>query len=362
MPTTTEAVENELLTASSKNYLTKNEAQHLKSLPRPVAKDAMSIGKQTVDGGYRWQVGFETEWHSEPQRIQPGSASYVNVLRTARPTLTPGYDDPACVIQPAFISRHDRIRNSGKGKLIDLANTRTMNVKKHKYEQLERVLLIGPNASGSHTGYLAWVGWNTFNGTDDATYGHVEENASGTNSIHNVSRSTYGATNYPLLHNLIFDGAGAAGTNLLNAVATCGARMQKRGMAMTPGFRWYATEAFLTNYNRANRGGLQYLTMQSGQNENATLAQNFLGKPIQVVNELPYQGSASATDKWSCVGVPWGAEATSVTFYQGEQMTMDPWETLSGSAGVQMAVFWTMGQLISKRPGDYVLFFDFETY
>lgn len=368
MPTTAITTPNELLTASGVTFLAKNRAAMLKELNRPVADAAMRT-MQKVDGGFRWQFGFETEWHSEPTRVRAGAGSYINVGRLARTTLTPAWDEPAYVVQPAFISRRDESQNAGQSRIIDLANRRLMNRDKHLHQQLEQMLLFGPNASGSWAGMPAWVGWNHFNGTDDATYGHVEEDTSGTNSVHNVSRSTYPASTHPLLHNLVVDLAAGFGTNALNAFALLQGKMMVRNQTLQAG-EWYFTKECLANWTRANRGSMVYGSIQAAMDGNISLAQTFLGKPIKVVEALPYNGSASASDPWSAVYVPWSRSksgdtetgGTRIVAYTGEAMSSDPWETIPGTVGVRISIAHLFGQLISEDPGGYILVFDGQTY
>lgn len=353
--TATVTVTDEMLTATTFKYLSDLKA-NMRHIPQPYAEDALSKGKVPNEGGLKIFIPYEMENHSRPKRVT-ASTAYGNYDTWNQPTLRSGQEDWAYVVQPVFISRWEKNLNRGAHQIIDIAKLRVENVYNHLLRQMQQALLIGAVASGSWAGVPEWEDWIPLNGTDYTT-GLLEEDASGTNTVHNVSRASFPATTHPLFHNPAADVANNASTNLLDRAMDLQTTMDIRGAAMKA-LVWYCTQAWLRNLAKVLRPQLQYATMKAGD----TMMERpvFLGKELKVVETLPYNGANSATYKWSCVGVTW-KEGVALQVQSGNALDMDPWHSIPGSVGVQAALFHLMGQQTLMRPGINPLFVRGETY
>jgi hypothetical protein len=360
MPATTVGsvtVPDETFTATSFAYLNELK-QNMRDIPQPFAEDMLKMGVKSVEGGAMISIPYEMENHSLPTRVRSGSA-YGSYRTWAQPTMKSGQETWAYVVQPCFISRYEKNQNRGKHQQIDIAKGRVKNVYSHLLRQLQAAILLGSVASGSHTGTDQWEDFLSVNGTDYAT-GLIEEDSSGGNTVHGVSRSSYPATTHPLFHNLAFDVANNASTNLLDRAVNCQTKMQVRGIsAMGGSFRWYCSETFVQNLAKILRAGLQYTTMKAGDEQMALPI--FLGKPLRAVEALPYQGANSATYKWSCLGITW-KEGLALHAQSGNILDMDPWATIPMTVGVQGTLFHLNAQTILEKPGLNILFHRAETY
>lgn len=355
--TTTVTVADEMLTTTTFAYLTDIKA-NMRHIPQPYFENSLKLGKIDNEGGLKLFIPYEMHEHSLPKRVTAATA-YGNYNMWSQPTMLSGQEDWAYVVQPVFISRWEKNLNRGKHELINIAKDRVQNVYDHLLRQGQKALLIGPAASGTWTGVPEWDDFIPANGTDYPT-GLLEEDASGTNTIHGVSRATYPATTHPLFHNIAADVANSASTNLLDRGSGIRATMDIRGAVAQSSFRWYCTQAFFQNLTKILRPQLQYATIKAGDTQMETPI--FLGKPIQAVQQLPDTGVTSTTYKWSCVGVTHGKEGLALQVQTGNNLDMDPWATLPGTVGVQAALFHFMAQQTLLKAGRNVVIVRAETY
>lgn len=350
-------VPNEYFTAQAYSMLNQMRESSLRHTPQRFAEALFKRGVETVDGGWMFTVPWEMENHSVPTRVTQATA-YGQFNKWAQPTMTSGGDTQGYIVQPVFISHFDKVVNRGKGEQVNIVKRRVKNVYDHLLRQAQQAFLVGVPASGSHPGVVEWDDFNDLNGTDRAT-GFIEEDSSGGNTIHGVSRATYPATTHPGLHNIAIDCQNAAGTYLLDGAVNARGLMDIRGISMEAGFEWFCTNAFQQNVAKTLRNGLQYTTMKGGDEQMA--APQFLGKPLTVVPELPYRGASSATYKWSCVGVTFG-RGVRFRGQSGHVLDMDPFETYPGTVKVQSALFHLFGQLVTPDPSLQILFHRAEAY
>ena len=350
-----QTVPNEYFTAVAYEQL--REIKNMRGVKKPFAEAVFSKGVEKVEGGYMFTVPFEMNEHSRPTRVTAGN-SFGTYDTWSQPTMTSGSDVQGYIVQPVFISGYEKTINRGKAQQVNIIKTRTKNVYDHLLRQAERAFLVGATSSGSHPGVDSWQDFNDLNGTDRST-GFIEEDSSGGNTIHGVSRSTYPATTHPRFHNIAADVANSASTNLLDRISTVRGQMEIRGLSASGSFMWFCTNTFQTNLGKVLRGGLQYFKMSDGEQQ--TMKPILLGKELTVVEELPYQGTNSATYKWSCVGVNFG-EGIHFRGQSGCILDMTPFADVPGTVGVQSALYHLFGQLCSKGPGDQILFHRAETY
>ena len=355
-------VTDEQFTAAGYDVLT-GARQNMRAIPTPLADDALSRGKKSVQGGHTIQIPYEFEEHSTPTQLTFASP-YHQFTTTNAPTMKSGTDTWGAVVQPVFMSGLDKNIYRGPAAQLDVWRSRVQNVDDHGHRSLEQALLLGTTASGSYTPSTAvgqFAGFNTFNGTDYAT-GLIEEDASGGNTIHGISRSSYSATTYPKFHPVVANMASAVNTNGFDRLIDLQTTFMKRGGNMA-GVDIYASDVFVRMINKILRAPFQYATLAAGS-ENYGIP-NLFGKKLKIMNAMPQTGANSATSKWSALGLTWGTNDTAGCQFrvqQGWEWTMSPVVSIPGTADCQLALFRLHGQLLLITPGNNFLIYNGETF
>jgi hypothetical protein len=351
---TTLVVSNESLSASTLNH--RKEVANTRNLQYPFTAKWLSRAEK-AEGDVLVQP-FDTHDHSRPTRLQTGYERYDDYVST---TLTPGTIGPAFLAQPVMISEIDRVKNSGRTKVIDLAKERTRNVDDHLARQAQEVNLKGPAPSGTYQGHPAWAGWLSLNGMD-ATNGYLEASATGTNTFFNLSKAAYPPATHPLFHNLFANLSGAVGTNGLNALYMIGVDLRIRYGALKPGrFEWYVSRDFAGFLKRTMRPQEQWTSdgdMDDGKRRVTTVD----GIPIIPTLDLPQAGAVTSTaaTKPSAILVDWDSYRPS--FYPGWKFDMTKWVDVPGTVGVQASLFKIGGQNMTKPVGSMAVLTNGEAF
>lgn len=356
MPGTTSlTLSNEQLSANLFHQV--EELRAMKDVPYRITEDCLSNSETIDDAGERAIVRWDVDDHSRATRVSNGYERWDDYIQ---PTLQPGYQTWAIVVQPVMISEVDEGKNSGKAKIIDLLRQRTENVYRHKQRQLQRVLLKGPAVSGTWTGVPGWEDFLTLNGADSTT-GIIEAAASGTNTLHNVSKATYPATSHPRFHNGFRDAAGSASTNLLHNMYGLGVLLGiKDGTPKASESKWYVSENCANWLKRALRPQEQYVGSDQ-LDDGKRMVTMYNGTPLVPTFDLPNLGSATTANPWSALQVNW-KRGVRMRFKKGWKMDWTEFSNIPGTVGVRAALCRTWGQLIALEPGLCSLVVDAEAY
>jgi hypothetical protein len=354
MATTSLTVGNELLTTTAMVHL--QDIRSSRSRPYPMIDHMLGIGLKKQAGGERIIGELDTNDHSVPTRVQTG---YEGFDDTALPVGTPIQEDWYQMMQPIFISKRDRLINRGKAQLLDQVKIRTANVEEAMRRDKNKAVFRGPAASGSWGGVPGYEDLNTFNGADDTT-GLVEPAASGTNTLHGLAKASYPAAVHFMLHNLFYDAAGAAQTNLLLGLYDFLVKLRLRAGAINPKeIKGYASTAARGWLKRALRSSEQYVSEKS-LDDGGRMALTYGGVELHPEDQLPQDGATSAANKWSFLFINW-AKGMKYIGMTDAIMAMDPFETISGTR-VQAAVMHDMGNLVSQQPGHNAVLVDAEAW
>lgn len=339
-----------------------------KDVPYPVADDAFKLGKEDIEGGERLVIPYEVDDHSRPTKITVSAGGYGGIDLWAQSTFKPGHESWAYVVQPVFISETDKAINRGREKVLDIWQSRVENVARMQQRNYQNATVKGAVASGTWGGVPGWEDWLPLNGADNAT-GLLEARTSGTNTVHNVSRSSYPATTHPKLHNIYFTAQDAANTYLQAAIFRARAQAQSRGANIGGGsYRAYVSEEFEVNISRILNGRVQYIMAgKSGQDVAAdAVVPYILGAPTRALaTGLPQAGATSggsASTKWGYIGVTWGKGGISLKAQSGYMFKMGKVESIPGTNGVQLALFHNFGQNVCQVAGTNIVGVGCETY
>lgn len=333
------------------------EINRMKDHPYPAVEDAMA-NKDTIDGGERVIVRWTTDDHSRATRVQTGNEFFDNF---AQPTLTPGFQGWGIVCQPVFISSVDETKYGGSAKVIDLLKDRTETVETHFKRQFQQVLFRGPAASGTWPGVPGWEDFLTLNGADSTT-GLVEAAASGTNTLHAISKGSFPATTHEQFHNFFFDCANSFNTNgLAQLYASIIDQEVKEGAPNPSESFWYWSRNFSRFAKQSLRSLEQYVDDKPLDDGRRLAHHMYGGVKIRVTVELATTGTASTTNNWSALRVNW-KKGIRLKVMKGWDGGFDPFVNLPGTVGARYALkrFW--GQLIGLVPGRCALLVDAETF
>lgn len=355
MPGTTALTySNEQLSVNLSNQV--KEARAMNHRKYPVVADVMkATDKET--GGERIIVRWETDDHSEPTRVQTGYEYWNDAVQT---TLTPGHETWGIVVQPVMISEVDEQKNSGPAKVLDLLKIRTGNVERHMHRNFQDVILRGAAASGTWTGVPAFADFNSLNGADITT-GLLEASASGTNTIHNVSKASFPATTHPQFHNEYSDAAGAAGTNILNALYGFIVNLMVKDGEMSPAeYIGYFSPNSLKWLKRVLRAQEQYVA-EGEMDDGKRTAMVYHGIRLKPVHNLPQTGANTTANPVSGYIVNWQRGIR----FRAQNKWVFNWTKfmdIPGTVGVRAAILRLWGNLIGHQVGLCALLADAEAY
>lgn len=343
MATTTLTVGDETLSATAFTHL--SDVRDLQAKEYPVAARWMK-SNESLDGGELIVVPWDLYDHTRPTRISHGYEKYDDGFQ---PTLKPGTQTPAFVVQPILISFVDETKNAGKGKILDLTKQRTANTERCMSRDIQQVLWRGAGASGSWAGLPAYSGWFTLNGADDST-GLLELTSDGDNTLHGLSKGSFPLATHPRLHNVWFDSAGQAGTNLLNQMYQTIIRLQIRGGKPTRSeCDWYASENATVFLKRALRPQERYVS-QKELDDGSAMALTYHGIPITPTDDLPQNGAITTASPFSVVMINWG-RSVKARLYSAWARKMKKFVEIPGTVGVRAALLMLGGNSVAQEPG-----------
>lgn len=355
MATTTLTVSNELLSAVGFAQVEEMRSSHHR--PYKFFEHAMGPGHVDEEGGERIIVRWDTTLrHSKTKRHQSG---YEQVSNQSLPVGTPGHDGWMMCSTPTYISLKDEQIARGKSKILDLWKGRVDNVELMQQLDFTRAGLIGAIASGTWAGVEGYEDLNSLNGADSAT-GFMEAASSGTNTIHNISRATYTATDHYMLHNLYKTVSDSASTLLnLQLYGLLPALRKRTGGQFTSAHVAYATLQALENLARANPSVAHY-TSEGAVDSGKRTAFTYGGVEI-FPEDLPSLGANTTANPWSFVFMNW-KDAVKWHSQKGTNFDRRAVVDVPGTAGVRMQLSVTMGQLILHEPGTLALVDNAETW
>lgn len=351
MGTTSLTVADELFTLATERTIQPDEFKSMREVPTFFADDA--FGKVvTLDGGRSIDIPYIFERHSQPTGMSFGTQYRVPDTFN-QPQMKSGSDGWMWIVQPMFFGGIDRNYYNTKDKQIDKVRVITADVWNHLHESYEEASLRGTASSGSYTASLAaqqWAGLNPWNGTDFAA-GIIEDDVSGGNTIHGISRSSYPVTTYPRFHPVIADVSNSASTNLLDRLVTLDLTFRQRGGSMKKA-EVYGHPSGILQLNKVLRPYSQYTSMSSASDTYGV--PTILGKEVKPVN-LPTDGVNTVTDPWSFLGLTWGKGGVAHVRHQNWNMRTTKWAMIPGTAECQMAMVLIQAQNIIFNPSSNFL-------
>lgn len=331
------------------------ELRAMKDHPYLLADDALA-NVDKVDGGERVIVRWDVDDHSVPTRVRTGYESFSTF---AQPTLQPGYQAWGIVVQPVFISSVDEQKNNGRAQILKVLEERVKNVERHMHRQFQQVLLRGAAASGTWVGVPGWDDWLSINGADTAL-GLVEDAASGTNTLHGVSKSSYPATTHEQFHNYFGDAAADASANLLPLMYAAGVDAQiKEGDPNPSESFWYLSRSAANNLKSILRVQEQYVSDGNMDDGKRVAHMMYGGIKARPTAEMPNTGSATTADPWSALRVNW-KRGVRLRMMSGWVFDWEDFMDLPGTVGVRYSLCKVWGQPICLQPGLQALIIDAE--
>lgn len=353
MGTTTLVIGNEALSAYLFHQV--KEVRSSRHIPCPVT-DALIKKAETISNpGERFLVRWRTRHHSIPSRLVTG---YEDYNPYASPTLDPGHGGYAAVVQPIFISEMDERRN--QGGVVQILNERVQAVEEHGALMFQQTMLRTPTATGTWPGVSAYEDWNPVNGGDSAL-GIIEDQAGGTNTLHNLAKTSYPVAVHPHFHNDYYDAAGDASANLLNMMQQSQTRQVIKGGAPASGSsEWWVSEAGQNNLKRVYREFERYTTDGNMDDAKRAVA-TFGGVPIYPVADMPNSGSGSTSNPWTALRVDL-KDGIQLKMVQGWNMDHTGFVDLPGRVGTRVSLVKLWGQLLGYGPGRNTLVVDGEVF
>lgn len=312
--------------------------------PYPFVDHLLAKAKKST-GGERIIVRFDVDDHSVATPIRSG---YESFNKFAQPTMKPGYQGWGIVVVPIFISRVEQQMN--QGGVLNILKERTKTVHEFTRKITNLAMWRGAAVSSSHPGVRGFDDFLSINGADTAT-GLLEDQADGTNTLHGVAKSSYPLATHEQFHNYFADCAGSFSTNGLNALHDSLIKMRVReGKPNPKASNWYWSENFAKLAKRSLRS-LEHYTSDGNMDDGMRRADMMYGGiPVDIVTELPNNGTATTANPWSAVRINWDI-GMSFQAMKGYLWDFDEFKELSGSAGTQYSLGWFWGNLISLRPG-----------
>ena len=315
--------------------------------PAPVLRDMEKFAKVDVEGGEKVIVEWKYRRHSASTRLVSG---YETIPLNAQKVLTHGHDGWMDVIRPVVLSGHERRKNRGDAKIIDLWKTRMEDTEEGARLEFEEHLFKANQA--------ALADLNHFNGTD-FTDGFIEENPVGsqTNTVHSLSKQTYQSKLW--FQNQVGDAAGNASANLLNVLYAGFLQIGTLTDDMSSCIGYGHTSA-LGELKEAIQTNERYVSEKDLDGGRKVLT--YQGYPIRPTRVMPDDGATTGNadddnDKpWSFLFLDWSRlsyQAQKGAYFKfGEARTLEQQD-------VTVALMNNMGQLIAEGGfGSHLLIVD----
>lgn len=320
--------------------------------------DHYMAAKKTLSGGEylipRWIVNE----HSQPSGLSTG---YEAPDLTVQTVYQPGVQRPIFVVQPIMISLRDRTVYSGKSQLLNILGDRTRTVRDAMNRNGQSTLFRGPAASGSWAGVAAYTSLIGLNGTDNTT-GFFEAAASGTNTIHGVSKATYPATTHPQFHNVYATAGDTAGTTLLNAMYGILVELGIRGSPPSASeSKWYAS-ANGANYLKRVLRPLESYVGEKQLDDAQRMAMTYGGLGLFPHQDMPTNGATTATTEYSVMLVNWKQSVCGHLYSKWQNELTCPFITIPGTVEVQVGLMGFAGNNLADKMGFSALVANAETF
>lgn len=346
----------ELSLAMNAQELTLNR---MKDHPYKVVDDVMS-NAESEDGGDRIILRYTVDDHSLSTRVQSGMETFNNF---AQPTLVPAQQTWGIVVMPIYVSSVDEKKYGGSKALIKLVQDRTETVMTTMNRLFQQVILRGPTASGANwAGVPGWEDFLTLNGAEGPTTGLIEAAASGSNTIHGISKLTYPASSHEQFHNFFRDLAGAAGTGGLNGLQASVIDAQiKEGEPIASESMWYWSRLFCEFMKRALRSEEHYVSNGAMDDGLRVANMAYGGVKVRPTAELPNSGANTTSNPWSALRVNW-KKGIRFKYMDGWNFTNDPFVNLPGTVGGRYALRKLWGQFLGLKVGTCALLVDGEVF
>jgi hypothetical protein len=353
MPGTTAVTyDNEVLSLATQRHLKRRG--NLLHVPYVVTDAAMRSAVK-VEGGDRVQIAFELYDHSSETELT--GEGYNGFETFSQPTHTPGWETFFWIVQPVFLSEVERFRY---GTAVDQGIRKTLgrvdNVKNALRKRFQLAALNGGAASlGTWAGLPAWTNMVPINGIDH-TNGIIEETASGTNTLHNLAKTSFPVTTHPQLHNVVVDVADNIASNLLPAMSLGRHEAESRGNPFGKTHEWYLTRQLAQGFDTVYRAYEKYEagdTLDEGTQFKMMIAGSKAFAMPATAN-LPLLGATTTGTQLSGLGLSWG-EQRGIAWHGIRNFQFGPWKDFPGTADVQYCLCWVAGQMCSgEKPGENV--------
>lgn len=302
----------------------------------------------------RWTV----HRHSVPSALANG---YEMPDLTVNPVYQPGVQRPMFVVQPVMISGVDEAKFGGAGALLDILKDRVGVTMDHMKADGQAVTFRGPASSGSWAGVSAYTGWVPYNGTDTST-GFFEAAASGTNTIHGVSKASYPVATHARFHNFYRDIGSAAGVGLLNGLHGAITTIELRdGPIRASELKVYCGVTPAEYMKRVLRPLEQYTT-QKELDDGQRRGLQFAGTAMYPIADMPTNGGSTASQKYSVMGIntKMSVKANLYNNWQGGMGVK--FAMVPGTANVRVALFTFGGNNVGNEMGGSFLLTNAEVF
>lgn len=356
------SVPNEVFTTTSIQAIKARDLKSMRAIETPITARLLATRGQ-YDGSHTIKMAFNLgPRHSLPTPISLNS-QFGELRSVANVQLSPGFDTPFFVAQPAFMGVMDETYQTASAEQrIQLAKMRTDDVAQHLEDSLEKATMRGTTTSGSWVPDIAvqaLAGANLINGVD--FQGFLEELDSQTNTIHNVAKSSYPATTHPRFHHLVCDFANSVSTTFFDEFIDMQTRAVLRGFDLGKADLFHS-EAVIRHIAKVQRTSyLQVNTMDGG-------AQGYkipliMGKQSTPCANMPTNGATTATYPISLAGITFGEGGIQFLTHKDWNMTVVPWRELGGLHLQAKVMFIKLGgQIVNHVPGAHFTGVRGETY
>jgi hypothetical protein len=241
--------------------------------------------KGTQDGGHTWQTNVTIGDHSSITALPTGyEAINLNVNNIGKSL----FFAPTLFVMPVVISGREKLINSGKHKLMDQYQMRTVRTIQSFMTSLNRQILKGDVARMSSLVSLNGV---------DSTTGILEENAFGsqTNVIGGLSKATYAA--YRGMQNQRADLLGSFNANGVNGINSVFENMKAYSQSDRSKRLGTCSLSFMNNMKRAYEAS-EFLVYNGGDASSEILsvgheAVKFRGVVFSSEADMPNDGAVT---------------------------------------------------------------------